>query len=256
MSAGLEIAAVGMRTQQQALDAVAGNIANVNTPTYKRSDLRFSELVAVPPSNASVDGEGVTRDGISTVSLETRPMVDQQGTLQSTGNALDLAINGTGFVELMGSAGQTLLWRGGTLQVQEDGTLATSTGFSLKTSISVPREATALTINPDGKVYATLSSSSTPSQIGQIDLVSVPDDTSIQRMDGGIYSVTDGSKLTETTPGDEGLGYFAQGEQEQSTVDLNTEMVTLLVTQRAYAANAQVLQAADQLYGVANGLRR
>lgn len=254
MSAGLDIAAIGMRTEQQALDAIAANISNVNTPTYKRSDLRFSELVAAAPSGNGDSAAG--SDAISTVSLTTRPMVDQQGQLQTTSNALDVAINGSGFIELMGSDGQTLLWRGGTLQIQEDGTLATSSGYALKAAISVPRGASNLTVNPDGKVYVTEAGGQAPVQIGQIDLVGVPDASAIERRDGGVYAVNDGSQLTSAPPGQEGLGFLVQGEQEQSNVDLNTEMVNLLISQRAYAANAQVVQAADQLDGIANGLRR
>jgi flagellar basal-body rod protein FlgG len=248
MSAGMEIGAIGMRVQQQALDSIAGNVTNINTPTYKRSALRFSELLVTPPIAGS--------DGISAVDLSTQPMVDQQGQLQVTGNSLDLAINGTGFIELMGSGGRTMLWRGGTLQVQEDGTLATSSGYQLKSTVTVPKGATNLTINPDGKVYATLTGSATATQIGQINLVDVPASASIERMDGGVYQVSDSSQLVEAAPGEESLGYLVQGEQEQSNVDLNTEMVNLLVSQRAYAASAQVVQAADQLYSLANSLRR
>jgi len=256
MSAGLEIAAVGMRTQQQALDALAGNITNVNTPTYKRSDLRFSELVAVPATGSRDNYAWTGQDGISSVGLTTRPMVEQQGQLQLTGSANDLAISGNGFIELMGSSGQTLLWRGGTLQVQEDGTLATSNGYALKSSINVPHDASNLTINPDGKVYVTFPGSQNASQIGQIDLVSVTDTTLIERRDGGVYAVTDGSQVTQGAPGEENLGNLVQGQREQSNVDLNTEMVSLLISQRAYSASAQVVQAADQLYGIANALRR
>ena len=248
MSAGLEIAAIGMRVQQQALDTIAGNVTNLNTPTYKRSRLSFSELLVSPSTPDS--------DGLSAVQVATTPAVDQQGTLQATGNVLDVAINGSGFIELMGSAGRTLLWRGGTLQVQEDGTLATASGYPLKAAVSIPKGASSLAINPDGKVYAAVSANAAPVQVGQINLVDVPASADIRRLDGGIYAVTDGSQVTEATPGEDSMGYLVQGQQEQSNVDLNTEMVSLLIAQRAYAASAQVVQAADQLYGVANSLRR
>jgi len=248
MSAGMEIAAIGLRAQQQALDTIASNVTNINTPTYKRSDLRFSELLVASPAAGG--------DGLAAVSLVTRPSVNQQGTLQATGNALDLAINGNGFIELMGSAGRTMLWRGGTLQIQEDGTLATSSGYQLKTAVTVPKGASNLTINPDGKVYATVGGISMPTQIGQINLVDVPGSAIVQRMDGGVYQVADGSQLSEAAPGEDNLGSLVQAEQEQSNVDLNTEMVNLLIAQRAYGASAQVVQAADQLYSLANSIRR
>lgn len=250
MSGALEVAAVGMRAQQSALEIIASNISNVNTPGYKRSDLRFSELVA---SDGNVSGSA---DRVAGVTHWETPAVERQGQLYVTGNSKDLAINGTGFIELMGPGGRTLLWRGGTLQILDDGQLATASGLPLKANLTVPTDTIALTINADGKVFAQTASDQTPVNIGTIALVKVADGAEIARLDGGVYELADTSRLSEVTAGEDGAGLLVQSSLERSNVDLNSEMVDLLISQRAYAANAQVVRAADEFYSVANGIRR
>jgi len=153
-----------------------------------------------------------------------------------------------------------LLWRGGTLKVGEDGLLATSGGFALKAAINVPSDASGIEIGADGVVKAKVGdadgSGGEPVEIGQIMLIKVDDPAVLSRMDGGLYAVADGAQLLDAQPGEDGLGVLVQGGVERSNVELTTEMVQLMLVQRAYAANAQIVQAADQLMGIANGLRR
>lgn len=254
MSSALEISAVGLRAQQQALDTIASNVANMNTPAYKRSELRFSELVAGPQVDRSANP--TASDPIAGVSQSSMMMLDKQGQLQTTGNPLDLAIDGGGFLELMGPAGKTLLWRGGTLKVTDNGALATSSGIPLKAGISVPSDATAIRIDRQGKVFATTADNGGESEIGEIALVRISDPQQVERLDGGVYAVRDDVRVVEAAAGEEGLGYFVQGAIEQSNVDLNSEMVNLIIAQRAYGASAQVIRAADELLTMANNLRR
>lgn len=253
MSSAIEIAAIGLAAQQRAVDAIASNISNVSTPAYKRSEVRFSTLVA---ASAERNSQTADEDPVAGVGSWSQPILEVQGQLQVTENPLDLAIDGTGFIELMGPAGTTLLWRGGALRVLEDGTLASAAGIPLKASISVPADATALRIERDGKVYATSGGSASESEIGALNLVKAPQSDGIQRLDGGVYAIADDTTLISAPAGEEGLGRFVQGSIERSNVDLNTEMVSLIVAQRAYAANAQVVRAADELLGIANNLRR
>lgn len=252
MSGALEIAMIGMRAEQRALETLAANISNINTPAFKRVDIRFAELVGAsqtgPQAASSGSVVGVTPWSIA--SLET------QGQVEATGNPLDLAVDGNGFIELLGPGGKTLLWRGGTLRVMEDGSLATAAGFALKAGITVPEEATALRIDRDGKVYATEAGRDGEALLGELGLTRVIDPGAIERLDGGVFAVTDEQGLRAASPGEDGLGLLVQGSLERSNVDLNAEMVALLIAQRAYAANAQVARAADEFYGVANGLRR
>jgi flagellar basal-body rod protein FlgG len=257
MSSALEVAAVGMRAQQGALDAIANNISNINTPAFKRSELRFSELVDRRP----VDGVAAQKNGLQTDTLagvewRARPLIEKQGQIEATGNTRDIAIAGRGFIELAGPGGRSLLWRGGSIRILEDGALATSSGYLLKAAITVPTNATEIRIERNGKVTALLPQPEGETEIGQINLVIAADTGRIERLEGGVFAVTDFGELIEAAPGDEGFGSLVQASLESSNVDLNAEMINLLISQRAYAANAQVVRAADELYGIANGLRR
>ena len=252
MSGALEIAMIGMRAQQRALETVAGNISNINTPAFKRVDIRFAELVG---TSTGTNTSGSV-DAVAGVTPWSLPALDMQGQIEATNNPRDLAIEGSGFVELLGPGGKTLLWRGGTLRVMEDGALANSDGLILKAGITVPQDALAMRIDRDGKVYASQAGTQTESQIGEINLVRVLDPAAIERLDGGVYALNDETGVLAGAPGEDGLGNLVQGSIERSNVDLNAEMVALLIAQRAYSANAQVARAADEFYGVANGLRR
>lgn len=248
MNGAFYIAATGLRAQQGALDVTANNIANLNTSGFKRANVRFSELVAY--GSAATDAaapSGVTSGGAERVFT--------QGDLRETGDAMDLAIRGEGFIELMAPSGRSVLWRGGTLKVGEDGFLAASNGMSLRGMIAAPTGAHDFLISADGKVTALLDDQ-TRSEIGRIDLTMVRDPEALSAVGEGVYELADGGRATTVAPGEEGAGLLVQGSVEASNVQISDEMVTLLLTQRAYAANAQVVQAGDQLMAIANGLKR
>jgi flagellar basal-body rod protein FlgG len=250
------VGAVGLQAQQQALDGIANNIANVNTPAFKRAQLRFSDVVASRQADAVSPDLRAAPAEPAGVMLDNQFMLNEQGQLERTGQPFDLAIDGAGFIELMGPGGQTLLWRGGALKVGEDGQLATSHGIPLRAAITVPRDASAIEIGSDGMVRVTVPDSADPVELGQIQLVQVGDPGAVERLDGGLYRIEDSSALAASAAGEEGAGVLVQGSLEQSNVALTDEMVRLMLVQRAYAANAQIVQAADQLMGIANGLRR
>jgi flagellar basal-body rod protein FlgG len=257
MNGAFSIGAVGLDAQQKALDTIANNISNINTAGFKRSEVRFTEVLAnegadAPPS-PDLASAGVTSSGVKS---ELMHLLNEQGSVQSTGNPMDLAINGSGFIELMGPGGETLLWRGGPLKLGDDGKLMTASGLELKANITVPADATGLTIGSDGIVRATTGTGSGPAELGQIMVVKLDDPAIAEPIDGGLYRVPDSARLADAKPGEDGAGTLAQGSVERSTVELNQEMVDLLMVQRAYAANAQVLQAADQFMGLANNLRK
>jgi fagellar hook-basal body proteins len=255
MSGALEVAAIGMRAQQLALDTIASNISNVNTAGFKRSEMRFSELVATSAGMGNGGGTALY-DTVAGVVPFTAPAFAAGGELYATSSTRDVAINGSGFIELMGPAGQTLVWRGGQLKVLDDGQLATASGYPLRANITLPRDVSDFRIDPDGKVFAQSGDDLVPVQIGSITLVRLGESASIERREGGIYQVSDTAPLTELEPGESGIGTLVQGALERSNVDLNSEMVSLLISQRAYTANAQVLKAADEFFSVANSLRR
>jgi len=257
MNGAFYIGAIGLDAQQRALEVIANNIANMNTPAFKRSAVRFSTLVA--PAQNDPDVSLAASDPIANlagVAVGATPHVWTQGDLAQTGQPLDLAINGQGFIELLGPSGQTLLWRGGTLKVNPDGYLAASDGTALRAMISVPQDATSLSIGTDGKVSAQIAGQNGAQQIGQLDLVMVKDPDSLVDAGNGYYEASDPSMTYSVQPGDEGSGTLVQGALESSNVQLADEMTNLLLTQRAFAANAQVVQAGDQLMSIVNQLRR
>ena len=257
MNGAFEVGAVSLRAEQKALEILANNIANVNTPAFKRSDARFSEILAnqIQPDGAVtlVNGEGMLSSG--GVRISPRALLFTQGEIRSTGNPLDLAIDGQGYIELMGPNGQALLWRGGTLRVNEDGLLATTEGTPLRANIVVPTDAAKLAIAQNGIVSIETSGGETL-EIGQIALVRADHEGELEPLDGGLMRVREDARLTDALPGEDGAGLLLQGSIEGSNVELTEEMVQLLVIQRAFAANAQTIQVADQLAAITNNLRK
>ncbi len=256
MNGAFYIGATGLEAQQRALDVVANNIANLNTPGFRRSNVRFSEMVEAPRSGedlpvAAADGSS----GMAGVAVASTTHVWTPGEVRQTGGRMDLAIQGNGFVEMLGASGHILLSRGGTLTVNEDGYLAGADGTPLRAMISVP-EGAVLTINADGEVFARSASDAVARQIGQIDLVMPRDADTLVAQGGGYYETSDDGALSAVAPGQDGAGSLVQGSIEQGNVNLSDEMVALMLVQRAYSANAQVVQAGDQMMSIVNGLRR
>jgi flagellar basal-body rod protein FlgG len=258
MNGAFHIGAIGLEAQQKALDTIANNISNVNTTGFKRSEVRFSEVLATRPDPAAAAAPDALQGGAlpAGVMSQQLAMVGEAGQLEATGRPFDLAVDGAGFIEVMGPGGQTYLWRGGTLKIGEDGMLATASGLALKAGITVPADTTRLEVAAHGIVRALAGEAGEAVEIGQIMLVKVDDPGVLERLDGGFYRVADNVTLADAQPGEDGTGRLVQGSLERSNVELTTEMVQLMLVQRAYAANAQIVQAADQLMAIANGLRK
>ncbi len=258
MNGVFQIGATGLHAQDRALEIVANNITNMNTPGFKRSGVHFAEMIGPRlPTDPSAPGAAASGNsaGLFGVMSEQGMRVFSDGELRPTGNPLDLALRGEGFIELVGADGLVMLWRGGTLRVNEDGFLAAANGLQLKSAISVPEGATAITIDNAGEVRAVTPGESEPRSIGRIDLVLVRNLEGLTAQEGGLYRAASAEDVVAAEPGERG-GNFVQGSLELSNVTLTDEMVQLMMMQRAYAASAQVVQAGDQLMGIANGLKR
>ena len=258
MNGVLFIGATGLRAQQAAVDAVANNIANINTPAFKRNSVTFSELVSDGLTVTRADGARAASHALSLgVSANSSAKNFGHGELRKTDNPTDIAIRGNGFIELLSPGGQTLLWRGASVRVNPDGFLAASNGMQLKSTISVPRDATELQIAQTGAVTALLAGEKRPQQIGQIELVTVNDAKALTAIGEGMFRVDDPlADVQRGLPGEGSLGLIAQGFLEASNVNLTDEMVGMVLMQRAYAANARVIQLADEMMGTINQLRR
>jgi len=253
MNGAFYIAATGLDAQQRALDVTANNIANINTTGFKRSVVRFSDLVSASEATDVVPLPSLRAIGVSASSVSH---VWDQGAIRQTGNPMDLAIEGRGFVEMIGPGGRTLLWRGGGLKINADGYLSAGDGTLLKAMISVPRDATALSIAEDGTVTATVPDTTDPVSLGQIELVTPRDAGELQDLGGGYYVASSDELETIDSEAEGANSRIVQGSLEGANLQLSDEMVTLLLVQRAYSANAQVVQAGDQIMSIINNLRR
>jgi flagellar basal-body rod protein FlgG len=256
----LYIGATGMAAQQMTVDTISNNLANVNTPTYKKSRVVFEDLLMHQARPGAVDANGqpvaATMTGLGTA-LASSGKIFTDGEIKKSDGALDFAIRGSGFIEVVlpdGSSGYT---RSGTLQVNKDGVLTTADGNLLKVSIQVPPDAKAVTIDPTGKVTASVPNQTDPEEIGQLELVNFVNPNGLNPIGDNLYAATDRSgDPIQGKPGDDGFGTIAQGFLEQSNVSLVDELINLVVAQRAYQVNAKVIQASDEMLNISNNLRR
>ena len=257
MNDALYIAATGMQAQQTQLNVIANNVANVNTSGYKRSSVNFRDLVH-SESMASTDSTEV-RSGFMTgagVAIGTLAKQFSAGDLKRTDGPFDVAIQGSGFIEVLLGDGSTGYSRGGTLHVNAENLLATAEGHVLKQRIQVPADAHAITIAADGHVTANDSKSKEWS-LGRIELVTFANPAAMTAMGDNVYQARpDAGDALVAVPGEAGAGRLLQGQLEASNVKLIDEMVQLMVAQRAYEMNVKVIQAADEIAGLTNNLRK
>jgi flagellar basal-body rod protein FlgG len=254
----LAIGATGMQAQQLQVDTIANNLANVNTPGFKRSRVGFTELLAAR-SQAGMDGAplGAPAAAGVGVALASSARLFEPGELKKTDSAMDLAIQGDGFLELALADGSRAYTRGGPLKVNADGLLATASGVAFKPGITIPEHAESVQISPTGRVQVRLPAQATPMDVGQLELVRFHNPQGLLAQGGNLYRATEASgEAVGGVPGTEGLGTVLQGHLEASNVRLVEEMVGLMMAQRAYEASVKVVQASDEMLGLLNGLRR
>lgn len=258
MNDAIYIAATGMQAQQTNVNAIANNVANVNTPGFKRSRVTFLDLVQSQASSPQLDpaeDKPIFGSGAG-VNIGTIAKQFSAGDVKSTGNPMDLAIQGEGFIEVLLADGSSAYSRGGTLQVNSENLLATSEGYVLKHRIQIPNDTRSLRISPDGEVVA-INPQSKEWNLGRIELVTFANPTGLVAQGDNVYRAGPGSGDALTAfPGEAGAGKLAQGQLESSNVKLIDEMVQLMVAQRAYEMNVKVMQAADEIASMTNSLRR
>jgi flagellar basal-body rod protein FlgG len=171
-----------------------------------------------------------------------------QGNVQQTGNPLDLAVNGRGFFQVLQPDGTTAYTRDGSFQVNAQGQLVTSSGYTVQPGITIPNNAQSVTIGADGTVSVQLPGSATPSQVGSLQLADFINPAGLQAKGDNLYSETGASGTPQTgTPGLSGLGSLQQGSLEASNVNVVEEMVNMIETQRAYEMNSKAVATADQM---------
>lgn len=251
----LYIAASGLQGQQSQIDTISNNLANLQTPGFKSSRVSFADVATLTPEQVQ-QGIESDRAGAGTEVLATRP-VFTEGTLTQTGNPLDLAIQGSGFLEVVDTAGNHLYTRAGQLHVDTGGYLATVDGDRLADNIQIPPDAKNLIIDATGQVSATLGTDTQPTTLGQIQLSVFASPEALQAVGNNAFVPTQQSGDPSVgKPNDTGFGSLNQGMLEQSNVNMVQEMTNLVLAQRAYQLNARVLQAADQILDTINNLRQ
>jgi flagellar basal-body rod protein FlgG len=262
MIRALYTAASGMNAQQANIDNVAHNIANVNTAGFKKSHMQFEDLVyqevKAPGSASSAAGEAPV--GLE-MGLGTRPIATARdftpGNLRATGSNLDVAIEGDGFFQVTLPDGTTGYTRAGSLQRDAQGMLVTSEGYALDPQISIPANATSVTISKDGIVSAQVAGQSASQQLGTLELATFQNPAGLRPMGGNLFAATTASGEPQSgTPGTDGRGTVAQGFLEDSNVSVVEEMVNMILGQRAYEANSKVIKAADEMLAHVNNLVR
>jgi flagellar basal-body rod protein FlgG len=258
------IAATGMHAQQQNVDAVANNLANVNTPGFKKSRVTFFDLVTRDAERAlatNVNSAAALLDiapqkgaGVGVAAIHK---LFEAGDIKKTDSIYDLAIAGDGFLEVSLPDGTTAYTRGGSLRVNAEGLLSTMSGHSLRPGISIPEGAQNLLITLDGRVTVQMTGQSSPVEIGRLQLVRFANAAGLTGEGDNLYRATPASgEAIAGRGGDDGMGTLRQGHLEGSNVKMVEEMVNLMVAQRAYEASSKVIQASDELLGMINNLRR
>jgi flagellar basal-body rod protein FlgG len=253
MIRSLWISKTGLDAQQTQLDVIANNLANVSTNGFKRARAVFEDLLyqTYRPAGAQSSQQTQVPVGLQ-LGTGVRPVstarIHTQGNLQQTGNSLDLAIQGPGFFQIQQPDGTTAYTRDGSFHVDSQGQVVNSNGFALQPAITIPANATQITIGQDGTVSVLQPGQTAPTQVGTIQLAGFVNPAGLQSIGQNLYLETAASGApTTNTPGTNGAGLLNQGYVETSNVNVVEELVNMIATQRAYELNSKAIQTSDQM---------
>ncbi|MFZ0694432.1 MAG: flagellar basal-body rod protein FlgG [Alphaproteobacteria bacterium] len=258
----LNIAATGMLAQQLNVEVISNNIANMNTTAYKQQRAEFQDLLyqdqRTVGSNSSDSGTIVPSGiqlglGVRTAAVYR---MTGQGQIITTGNSLDLAIQGRGYFQVTLPDGSTAYSRAGSFQLSPQGQIVTSDGYTVQPGITIPNDATAIAINTSGEVQVTLQGQVQPQTVGQLQLAVFPNEVGLQALGDNLFAETPASgNATNGNPGTAGFGTILQGFVESSNVDPVQQITNLITAQRAYEMNSKVIETTDQMLQTMTQLR-
>jgi flagellar basal-body rod protein FlgG len=261
MIRSLYTAATGMVAQQTQIDTTSNNISNVNTIGYKKQRAEFADLMYQTMTYAGTSTSDTTTSptGIE-VGLGVRPTAVAkqftQGNFKETGNSLDIAITGNGFFQILLPDGTTGYTRNGSFKLDANGNVVNSDGYQLIPQLTIPADATEITIGVDGTVSVLQAGATATTQIGQIELANFINPAGLHSMGDNNYINTSASgDPILSTPGLNGIGQTRQNFVEMSNVELVDEMTDLITGQRAYEANSKVITTSDEMLKVVNDLK-
>jgi flagellar basal-body rod protein FlgG len=253
MDAALWVAKTGLDAQQTEMAVISNNLANVDTDGFKKSRAIFQDLLY---QNVQQVGAATTQNtqapsGIELgtgVNLVATEKVYSQGDINQTGNTFDMAINGSGFFQVLMPDGSIAYTRDGSFQLSSTGQLVTASGYPLQPAITIPSGAQSVTVGTDGTVQVQLAGQNAPSTVGTIQMANFINPAGLQPNGENLLEASAASGTAQTgTPGVSGLGTLQQGAVEASNVDVVEEMVDMIETQRAYEMNTKAIETNDQM---------
>ena len=259
----LHTAATGMMAQELNVQVISNNIANMRTTGYKRQRAEFQDLLyehvrrvgTQTSEQGNILPSGVEiGSGVKTVGT---PRLMTQGTPMNTGKEHDIAIRGEGFFPITMPDGRTAYTRDGSFAVDATGRLVTAQGFLIEPAITIPQNSTGFTVNAQGQVMVTPAGSTSPTQLGQIQLAMFMNKSGLQGIGDNLYLETPSSGTPQLgTPSTLSFGNLMQNALEQANVEAVSEISDLIAAQRAYEMNAKVVTAADQMLQSTSGMMR
>jgi flagellar basal-body rod protein FlgG len=253
MNPALWAAKTGLDAQQTRMAVVSNNLANVNTTGFKKSRAVFEDLLyqtvtqvgAATSQNTQASSGLALGTGVRVVATEK---TYTQGNLNQTGNALDMAVNGRGFFQVLLPDGTLGYTRAGDFQLSASGQLVTASGYTLQPAITIPQGAQSITIGADGTVSAQLAGQASTTTVGTLQLADFVNPAGLQARGENLLMESASSGTAQTGgPGQNGLGSLLQGSVESSNVNVVEEMVNMIETQRAYEMNTKAIQTTDQM---------
>lgn len=249
----IQISATGMRAHETEINTISHNVSNINTIGFRRQVVAYSELATdvsiLEPKPENIDASYSHGAGaMAHVQLSTG-----MGELRKTGESLNVAIDGPGLLEVIRNDGSFAYTRAGSLAVNESGELTTSSGEVLSSRVNVPSGASGLQITSDGRVLTTVNGA--VQELGRIELTSFSNPTALMATGDNLYLATSqAGEIQTAAPGEAGMGTLRQGYVETSNVQMIDEMVALMLAQRGFEMNSRVVQVADQVQSITNGL--
>jgi flagellar basal-body rod protein FlgG len=253
MIRSLWISKTGLDAQQTQMDTISNNLANVSTTGFKRSRAVFEDLLYQNLRQPGAQSSQQTQipSGLQ-VGTGVRPVatgrIHTQGNVQQTGNKLDVAIQGDGFLQVLMPDGSTAYTRDGSFQTDSQGQMVTANGFPVQPAITIPANALSVTIGLDGTVSVTQPGVVAPVQVGSLQLANFINPTGLQSQGSNLYVETASSGTASTNvPGTNGAGTLSQGYVETSNVNVVEELVNMIQTQRAYEINSKAITVSDQM---------
>ena len=262
MIRALRTAALGMSAQQLQLDVIANNLANVNTTGFKRSSVEFQDvLYETIVSGGGNGGPNQGKPANLQIGLGNRAVSTfrsfAQGAVTETGNALDLAISGDGFFQVLRPDGSFAYVRDGSFRINAEGFIVTATGARLASELNLPSGTEDIAVGEDGVVRVLLAGDVEPQEIGQIELAKFVNPAGLKSLGGNMYeeTIASGQPIIGFA-GEDGFGTTIQGFLEKSNVDVVQEMINMIIAQRAYEINSKAVKTADDMLAIANNIRR